>query len=76
VVASVDDGVALVSTAEPTVVLARLSAWALEHCGELEQLSVTRPSLEDVYLALTAASAEGEPTPAPAPKGTRTRGRR
>ena len=75
-VASVDDGVALVTTAEPTAVLARLSAWAVDHCGELEQLTVTRPSLEDVYLALTAASAEGEPIPAPAPQATRTRGRR
>jgi len=50
---SVTDGEVLVSTGEPTATLHRLTSWALEHGGELEGLSVARPSLEDVYLALT-----------------------
>jgi len=51
------------STEEPTAVLARLTAWAVGLGVELEQLTVTRPSLEDVYLALTADRSEaGEPT--------------
>ena len=41
---------------EPMRTLHDLTGWALEHNVELESLSVTRPSLEDVYLELT-----GEP---------------
>ena len=36
--------------------LASLLTWA-EHAGELEGLTVTRPTLEDVYLELTEARA-------------------
>jgi ABC-2 type transport system ATP-binding protein len=50
-------GMVLAVTAEPTKALQRLTTWSLERGGELEALSVTRPSLEDVYLALTAAHA-------------------
>jgi ABC-2 type transport system ATP-binding protein len=46
------EGEAHVQTQEPTAMLARLTSWALEHGGELEGLSVMRPSLEDVYLEL------------------------
>lgn len=53
-----DDGVVLIETTTPTEVLHRLTNWAMEHGGELDRLSVTRPSLEDVYLALTHDSAE------------------
>ena len=35
-------------------VLHRLTSWAVDHEIELEGLEVTRPSLEDVYLPLTA----------------------
>ena len=42
-----------VRTAEPTRVLHALTGWALEHGLALDELSVTRPSLEDAYLALT-----------------------
>ena len=44
----------LVSTHEPTRVLHELTAEALAQGHELEGLSVRRPSLEEVYLALTA----------------------
>jgi ABC-2 type transport system ATP-binding protein len=42
------------TTAAPTRDLAPLVAWAAERGAELEGLTVTRPSLEDVYLELTA----------------------
>jgi ABC-2 type transport system ATP-binding protein len=51
-------GVVLISTAEPTRVLHRLTGWSLEHDYELEGLTVSRPSLEDVYLALTAVPSD------------------
>ncbi len=35
-----------------------LAGWAIERGIELEQLEVTRPTLEDVYLSLTQASKE------------------
>jgi ABC-2 type transport system ATP-binding protein len=41
-------------TEDPTTLLAELTAAALERGERLEELSVTRPSLEDVYLELTA----------------------
>jgi ABC-2 type transport system ATP-binding protein len=43
----------VVSTHEPTRVLHELTAEALAQGGELEGLSVRRPTLEEVYLALT-----------------------
>jgi ABC-2 type transport system ATP-binding protein len=46
-------GVAVIRTAHPTSVLRDLTTWALGRGEELEGLSVTRPSLEDVYLRLT-----------------------
>jgi ABC-2 type transport system ATP-binding protein len=44
----------VVSTHEPTRVLHELTAQALAEGRELEGLSVRRPTLEEVYLALTA----------------------
>jgi ABC-2 type transport system ATP-binding protein len=44
----------LLRTDEPTRVLAELTAAAVARGEELEGLSVRRPSLEEVYLALTA----------------------
>jgi ABC-2 type transport system ATP-binding protein len=40
-------------TEDPTALLHRLTAEALARGEQLEELSVTRPSLEDVYLQLT-----------------------
>ena len=47
------NGTVVVETAEPTKVLNTLTGWSLARGCELEGLSVTRPSLEDIYLALT-----------------------
>ena len=44
-------------TDDPTALLHRLTTAALARGERLEDLSVTRPSLEDVYLELTAESA-------------------
>src|SRR4051812_35969733 len=44
-------------TEDPTELLHTLTAEALERGERLEELSVTRPSLEDVYLELTEALA-------------------
>jgi ABC-2 type transport system ATP-binding protein len=43
----------VVSTHEPTRVLHELTAKALDEGRELENLSVRRPTLEEIYLALT-----------------------
>jgi ABC-2 type transport system ATP-binding protein len=43
-----------VDTDSPTPLLHRLTSWAVAHGIELEGLEVARPSLEDVYLSLTA----------------------
>ena len=54
----------VVSTAEPTKVLAELTTAALAEGRELEGLEVRRPSLEDVYLGLVDdedAAENGEP---------------
>ena len=52
-----DDGI--VGTSEtPTEALHALTGWALAQHVELEGLEVRRPSLEDVYLELTAAPEE------------------
>jgi ABC-2 type transport system ATP-binding protein len=45
-----------IETAEPTRALHVLTAWAVERGIELPDLSVSRNSLEDVYLALTAGT--------------------
>jgi ABC-2 type transport system ATP-binding protein len=51
---SVDDnGFVTISTPEPTAVLHRLTGWAIDGGRELTDLSVSRPSLEDIYLELT-----------------------
>jgi ABC-2 type transport system ATP-binding protein len=53
------DGLRFESEA-PTAALNRLTGWALERGIELPALTVSRPSLEDVYLELTT-SPEDEP---------------
>ena len=50
----------LVRTDEPTRVLAELTSAAVARGEELEGLQVRRPSLEEVYLALTAEQDEVE----------------
>jgi ABC-2 type transport system ATP-binding protein len=43
--------------AEPTALVQRVTSWAVDHGVELERLEVIRPSLEDVYLRITADEA-------------------
>jgi ABC-2 type transport system ATP-binding protein len=43
------------ATDDPTALLHELTGAALERGERLDELSVTRPSLEDVYLELTTA---------------------
>jgi ABC-2 type transport system ATP-binding protein len=57
--ASGADGSVEITTDDEIVALARLTGWALEHKVALIGLSVTRETLEDVYLALTH-QAKGE----------------
>ena len=54
-----DEGRVELRTTEPTRTLNALTGWALARGEELDALTVTRPSLEDVYLRLTGAK---EPT--------------
>ena len=49
------DGFTELSVDDPVVTLHDLTGWAIEHGISLEGLEVTRPSLEDIYLSLTAA---------------------
>jgi ABC-2 type transport system ATP-binding protein len=50
------DGV-LITTREPVPAIHALTAWALERSLPLAHLSLTQPTLEDVYLALTDGEA-------------------
>jgi ABC-2 type transport system ATP-binding protein len=47
---------ATIESEHPQRVLYRLLRWAESQGMELEELSVSRPSLEDVFLSLTAGS--------------------
>jgi ABC-2 type transport system ATP-binding protein len=47
------DGVVTVRTATPTRLLATVAGWAAAAGVELAELTVTRPTLEEIYLALT-----------------------
>ena len=58
--ASVANGTVRVSSERPVEVLHALTGWALSNSAELEGLEVRRPSLEDIYLELTAAQADAD----------------
>lgn len=47
------DGFTEITVEDPVMALHELTGWAIDHQVELEALEVTRPTLEDVYLALT-----------------------
>ena len=53
---AVDGSSVLVRTGDSVRVLNRLTGWALERDVVLAGLAVSQPSLEDVYLSLTADS--------------------
>lgn len=48
-----DEGRVVVETLDSTRLLHLLTGWAIDHGTTLDDLAVTRPSLEDVYLRLT-----------------------
>lgn len=67
------DGWVRLQVSSPTTPLFALTRWATEARIDLGDLTVTRPSLEDVYLALTGTTAEAEQAAA---QPRRARGRR
>jgi ABC-2 type transport system ATP-binding protein len=48
------DGLVTLQTRQPVRVLHQLTGWAADHRVDLDLLTVDRPSLEDIYLRLTA----------------------
>jgi hypothetical protein len=51
----------------------QLTGWAIDHRVSLDELELTRPSLEDMYLLLTGSSSgdrSAQPAPDEEPKGT------
>ena len=69
------DGFIEFDAAEPTRALHELTGWAIEKGVDLNGLEVQRPSLEDVYLALTGGpSTEEQGEPEPAGRRRRRRG--
>jgi ABC-2 type transport system ATP-binding protein len=61
-----ENGRLVIEADEPTEVLHRLTGWALDHGTTLPGLTVDRPSLEDIYLSLTAAGQDAAATDAAA----------
>ena len=55
---SVEGAAVVYQTDDPTALLHTLTGWALDNGAALHGLTVTRPSLEDIYLELT----NGEPS--------------
>lgn len=54
-----ENGRVTIRTGTPTETAHRVTGWALDHGVELTDLTITRPSLEDVYLELTEESDDG-----------------
>ncbi len=60
-VTSYQQGWVLIETDDEVPVLHALTGWALERGVDLDGLTVERPTLEDVYLALTGTAATAVP---------------
>ncbi|HUY46472.1 MAG TPA: ABC transporter ATP-binding protein [Streptosporangiaceae bacterium] len=60
------DGIIEVATDDAVHALNRLTGWAISQGVRLDGLEVTRPSLEDVYLALTGPASADASSPAAA----------
>jgi ABC-2 type transport system ATP-binding protein len=58
---SVDGCLISIESDEPTKTLHQLTDWALNRGTALEQLTVDRPSLEDIYLQLTEVAEQKSP---------------
>jgi len=56
-----ENGRLVVEADEPTELLHRLTGWAVDHGTTLPGLTVDRPSLEDIYLRLTAVQDTAAP---------------
>jgi ABC-2 type transport system ATP-binding protein len=54
---TLDGGRALLVTPDPVVALQLLTGWAIDHELPLSRLSVSQPTLEDIYLELTGVAA-------------------
>jgi len=54
-----EDDFVVLRTKTPTPILSTLTGWAVARGEELEALTVTRPSLEDIYLELTGSDETG-----------------
>jgi ABC-2 type transport system ATP-binding protein len=54
---TLDAGRALLVTADPVSALQLLTGWAIDHELPLSRLSVSQPTLEDIYLELTGVAA-------------------
>jgi ABC-type multidrug transport system ATPase subunit len=54
-----------ITSADPARDLHRLTSWALEHDVDLAGMTVTRPTLDDIYLELTGDLAESAPAVVP-----------
>ena len=63
-----ENGRLVVEADEPTELLHRLTGWALDHGTTLPGLTVDRPSLEDIYLRLTAVQDAATREDAPVPR--------
>ena len=48
-----------IQTTTPTAILHQLTAWAVEEGIEFEEISVTRPSLEDIFIEVTSSNGQG-----------------
>ena len=53
----IDDATVEYHTDDPTALLHTLTGWAVERETLLHGLTVSRPSLEDIYLGLTEGDA-------------------
>jgi ABC-2 type transport system ATP-binding protein len=58
-----DGALVRIPAEDPTRVLHELTSWAIERGIRLEDLAVSRPSLEDVYLEITGAPPPGGRSP-------------
>ncbi len=65
------EGTHELTTDDVVPTLHALTGWALDHDVDLSDLSVNRPTLEDVYLALTDQDAADGPTHGPGEGGAR-----
>ena len=66
------DGYVEITPDDVLQALHQLTGWAIDHGASLDELEVTRPSLEEIYLSLTGGPPDdgsGQPAPAGKRKG-------